>query len=147
MKMIRCILINPYSRIVSEAYITPGLEGMKYAMENCDKDFSGWVERVSVTDTEDLWLDEEGCLSPHRPVFELGSGRFAGACLILANDGEGETVSSRLPLGLIQAKVRWTNLETTGDFGEPKEYVTDHPTLGPNTAVYEGGKPIYRERA
>jgi hypothetical protein len=141
---VRGILIDPITETVSEMYIQPNLEGLKYAL-SIDPQFSGLVERVSVARSEDMWICEEGNLAPGRLVFSLGGHTFAGAAIILAHDDEGESVSSRLPLELIIGLVQWTNLETTGDFGEPREYVTEHPVLG-KVPVYEGGKPIYQER-
>lgn len=150
--MKRCILISPLARTVSEVYIANGLEGMYYALENTDPAFSGMVECVNLGQRDvrgvDAWIDEESNLSDGRPVFSFGGKIFfAGAVLILDNDGEGETISTELTVARVESMIDWTDLETTGDFGEPREYITDHPLLGPNTSVYEGGKPIYRERA
>lgn len=146
LNLVRAILIDPYAKVVSEVFVMPDLAGMKFALKGADTAFAGYVERVSVSDADDMWLDEEGCLSAHRPVFELGTGNFAGAALILAHDDDGESVGTRLSVSLVAAAVKWTSLETTGDFGESREYVTDHPVLGV-VPVYEGGKPIYQERA
>lgn len=141
----RAIIINPEKQEISEFYLEPTLEGMKYALRAMDPHFSGMVECVGIARGEDLWIDEEGCLSPGRAAFTFGPHTFAGACLILAHDDEGDSVSSKLPFDLIRALVKWTNLETTGEFGLGREYVADHPIFG-KTPVIEGGKPIYQER-
>ena len=149
--MLRGILINPIDREVSEIFIASGLEGLKYAL-SADPAFSGMVECVGLGPNLDLWICEEGNLHEGRPVFALkgnaDSMHVSGAAILLCNGGEGECQS--VPAGLVDAvlkSVSWTNLETTGDFGEPREYVIDHPIMGPNCPVFEGGKPIYRERA
>ncbi len=151
----RAILINPYDRTVTEITVNPGLDsigGMYSVLYRADPAFSGMVECVGLSTTPpvDLWLDEEGCLEAGRPVWQFGDGNgphYAGACLLLCNDGEGD-MTSLPPYITREAMARlihWTNLETTGDFLPSREYETDHPIFG-KTMVLEGGKPIYRER-
>lgn len=146
--MLRAFLIDPNDRSISELYIHDGLEGLQFAL-GMDRRFSGYVECVRLGQRADLWIDEEGALTEGRPVWTFAGNAFAGAALILYNDGEGNgaSVPDNITLRIIAAGVEWTKLETTGDFGPAREYVTNHPILGPNTPVYEGGKPIYRDGA
>ena len=149
--MVRALLISPYMQTVCEVFATPDLEGMRYALEKTDAMFSGYVECFNLAQKGDhgvdAWLDEESNLSEGRPVFHVGPYTFSGSVLILDNDGEGECTGTNFPGEKLSRSVKWTDLETTGDFTEGREYTMDHPILGKNTPVYEGGKPVYRERA
>lgn len=155
MTMQRAILINPIIRTTCEVYIEPTIDGMYYALGKTDAMFSGMVECVNLGQREnrgvDCWIDEEGALSEGRAVFVIGNEDanmqpLAGCALIIDNDGEGNTVGTKLTVETVGQLVTWTNLETTGDFGPGREYETEHPIFG-KIPVIEGGKPLYRERA
>jgi hypothetical protein len=150
----RAVLINPVNQTVTEIDVTSPLDsaaGMYAHMKAADPGFvSNMVECVSLGPNVDLFLDEEGALEAGRAVWRLqGSDQgFAGPGILICSDEEGETIALHRAISLAGAiqVVQWTNLETTGDFGEGREYETDHPIFG-KTTVLEGGKPIYRERS
>lgn len=152
-KLIRCLVINPYSRTFSELYIEKGLEGLRYALGS-DPMFSGMVECVNLAQLPergiDLWCDEESNLSEGRPVFEIkertfGEAKFSGVCIILDNDGNGETDSTDFLLKNLDLIIHWTDLETTGEFGEGCSREVEIEGFG-KVPVFEGGKPVYRGR-
>lgn len=149
---IRGVLINPVNRTVDEVFIPGIIDGIYSALRTDPQFTSGIAECFGLSSSFDLWIDEEGNLSPGREVWQLKIKgrdgqplRFAGAAVILCHDDAGESVSCPSSLEAITSIVEWTNLETTGAFGEGREYETDHPILG-RVRVFEGGKPIYRER-
>lgn len=153
--MHRALLIDPHTRTVREMFVETGIDGMYYALGQADKDFSGMVECVNLAQIPvrgiDAWMDEEANLTEGRPVFHIMGDEgtkltFAGFVLVLDNDGEGESIGTEIETGRLAAQIVWTDLETTGEFGPSREYVTEHPIFG-KCPVYEGGKPVYRERA
>lgn len=70
---------------------------------------------------DDLWLDDEGLLTDPNPYgyFRLRSvdgqrvtpGVYAGRGLILAHDGEGESVGTALTVGDVFPTVEWLSYE------------------------------------
>lgn len=150
----RAILINPVNRSVTEIDVTSPLDsaaGMYAHMRAADPGFiSNMVECVelSVSPRLDLWIDEEGALTEGREVWKLAGAdqHFAGAAILLASTDEGESADCFIPAYRVAKVVEWTNLETTGDFGESETREIDHPIFG-KTPAFIGGKPIYRERA
>lgn len=139
MTLLNAIIINPVTRTVTAEKIDSTLQGM-YAALAVDPAWSGTIERVSLNPTHDLWIDENGCLEPGRPVFLIHDHPFAGVAMILSLDDEGESRDCTLPLTDIVRRVAWTDLETTGDFTE------GHSEDTPNGFLYVGGRPIYRQR-
>jgi hypothetical protein len=123
----RGILINPCNRTITEVTVQAGLDGLYSQMQN-DPAFSGTVELVKLSPIADLWIDEEGNLSGGRPVWHLigASGEphpFAGAALILGNDGEGDSAPLHrgVTLEVVKKLAHWSDLVTTGDFTAPSE--------------------------
>jgi hypothetical protein len=139
MTLLNAIIINPVTRTVTAEKIESSLQGM-YAALAVDPAWSGTIERVSVDQVHDLWIDENGCLEPGRPVFLLHDHPFAGVAMILSHDDEGDARDCGLPLADIAGRVEWTNLETSGDFTE------GHSEEAPNSFVYVAGRPIFRRR-
>ena len=139
MTLLNAILINPVTRTVTAATIESSLQGM-YAALAADPAWSGTIERISVDQIHDLWIDENGCLEPGRPVFLLQNHPFAGVGMILSHDDAGESRDCSLPLDDIVRRVVWTDLETTGDFTEGYSEET------PSSFVYVAGRPIFRKR-
>jgi hypothetical protein len=139
MTLLNAIIINPVTRTVTAQKIEPGLQGM-YAALAVDPAWSGTIERFSYDQVHDLWLDENGCLEPGRPVFLLHDHPFAGVTMILSHDDEGESRDCTLPLAEIDRHVAWTDLETTGGFTE------GHGEDTPNGFLYVVGEPIFRRR-
>jgi hypothetical protein len=139
MTLLNAIIINPVSRTVTSEKIESTLQGM-YAALAVDPAWSGTIERVELDQEHDLWIDENGCLEPGRPVFFLHNHPFAGVAMILSYDDEGNSHNCHLPLADIVRRVGWTDLETTGDFTQG--YSKDSP----HSFVYVVGRPIFRRR-
>lgn len=139
MTLLNAIIINPLIRTVTAQKIESTLQGM-YAALAVDPAWSGTMERVLLDQAHDLWLDENGCLAPGRPVFLIHDHPIAGVGMILSHDDEGESRDCTLPVADIVRRVVWTDLETTGDFTE------GHAEEAPNSFVYIAGRPIFRPR-
>jgi hypothetical protein len=139
MTLLNTIIINPITRTVMAQEIESTLQAM-YAALGVDPAWSGTLERVSLDRTHDLWIDDNGCLAPGRPVFVLHNHPFAGVAMILSHDRHGETRDCTIPLSEIERRVAWTDLETTGDFSKGYGEGT------PNSFVIVTGWPIYRQR-
>ena len=148
----RAILINPYTQTVSEVDTNGDINGETGFYEllgKADRLFSNMVECVRVGTNVDLWIDEEANLTDGRPVFELVDAmHMGGAALLLCNDGEGNCIGlpPQFTLDLVKSKVIWTELMTTGDFGETVEHDIVHPTFGPMREIIQG-QPIHRKAA
>jgi hypothetical protein len=136
----RAILIDPYARTVTEVEHDGTLEAM-YATIPCDL-----VEAVRISEHDTLWIDEEGFLSPGRPVYRMGENPqgLAGRGLIFGFTGSGDTVATKISLALVTANVHWTDLESSGDFypggvaegGDGEQF----------DFIIRGGAPVLRKR-
>lgn len=139
MTLLNTLIIDPAEWTVTAQKIESTLQGM-YAALAIDPAWSGTMARVPLDRTHDLWIDDNGCLSPGRPVFLIHNRPIAGAAMILSHDDEGESRDCMIPLAEAVRRVAWTGLETTGDF--TKGYGEDVP----GGFVYIAGWPIYRQR-
>lgn len=135
----RGVLIDPYTRTVSEIEIDGSLAAMQELLQ------VETVCSVRVSREDILWVDDEGLLKPSIPIFRLGvvPDPLAGRGLVLGITSEGENRRTVIPLDFVQDTVRWTSLETTGALRGP---TTDkHPPHGLD-AVVRLGSPILRKR-
>lgn len=142
----RGILINPNNRTIAQIEVGPRLAGLYAAMKQGDGEaFSGTVELVRLSPSVDLWIDEEGNLSAGRPVWHLIDAHgepvpFAGAALLLGNDGEGGSASlpAQITTAIMSKLAHWSDLTTTGEFTAPSN------EDGPDGFVIRTGQPIHR---
>ena len=139
MKPLNTLIIDPAEWTVTAQKIGPTLQAM-YAALAVDPAWSGTMARVALDQMHDLWIDDNGCLAPGRPIFLIHHRPIAGAALILSHDEEGESCDCMIPLAEVVRRTAWTGLETTGDFA--KGYGED--TVGGFLCV--AGWPIYRQR-
>lgn len=137
----RAILINPFDKTISEIEISDDWREINRVLASVNPLYSGHFDVVRVTDSEGVYVDDEGMLAEGTPVFQWGDYPLAGAGLILACDESGESVSTAFDMTDVRANVTFPDLETTGDFGPSREYETEAGF------VFEGGKPILRARA
>lgn len=144
----RGILINPNDRTIAQIEVGPRLAGLYAAMKQGDGEaFSGTIELVRLSPSVDLWIDEEGNLSAGRPVWHLIDAHgepvpFAGAALLLGNDGEGGSASlpAQITTAIMSKLAHWTDLVTTGDC----EPMTTED--GPDGFVIRTGKAIHEHK-
>ena len=110
----RAILIDPYARTITEIDHGGGLADLYKILQ------VELVCAVEISPKDTLWLDDEGFLAEGRPVFRIGDNAqpLAGRGLILGHTREGESAATVLPLALVTKAVKWTDLESTGDFHE-----------------------------
>jgi hypothetical protein len=91
---VRVILINPFDETVKEA-VYGGDYREIYDLIEC-RTFTV----LSIDETNDLYLDDEGLLvEGNQKYFDYkGLGIFAGRGLIMAHDNEGESIATTLDL-------------------------------------------------
>ena len=89
----RVILINPFDETVKEA-VYGGDYREIYNLIDCRT-----FDVVSLSDADDLYVDDEGLLVEGNQRYFSWSGRnFAGMGLIMAHDNEGESIATTLDL-------------------------------------------------
>lgn len=110
----KAYLINPYDRTISARDLYGKDRDVLDAMYKVIECAS--VDRVVLSPTIDLWVDDDGHMTAGKPIFELFASltRFAGRGLVLAHDGEGNSAAADFPIEKLLEAVRWTELETTG---------------------------------
>lgn len=139
----RGILIDPYTRTIASVEFEPSLEGIKKPLRTTDKMFSGTIDIIQIRIDESMVVDDEGYLTPGRPVFQMGPAQhpIAGCAFITGVDHEGNSVTSSLPVNGVQANVEWTDMESSGIFEETTEEKAPDGSF-----VIKMGKPILQPR-
>ena len=94
------ILINPFDETVKEVNILGNIEDI-YLLTECST-----FDIVRISDTEDLYVDDEGLLKDNR-YFTIYGKPIAGRGLIMSHDVEGNSVSTTLSLQEIKDVVEW----------------------------------------
>lgn len=119
----RAVLIDPATRTITEVSVPDEskrhLPAM-YAHLGCS-----CVDVVRLSPDEDMWIDDEGLISYPNPrgYFRLGGAVFAGAGLILGNDGKGDITGSGLSPMRLWYLVEWLDTPAESDV-EPSISVT-----------------------
>jgi hypothetical protein len=127
MTALRCIVIDPKARTITEESIT------------VDKDvLHALYERIGVSCLDiarlgrgiDLWVDDEGLLKDHsqQSFYRIGGAQgrvLAGISVMLASDAEGDTVGlpGWLSLASVTRIVEWVDSDCP-DIPEPFFHVT-----------------------
>jgi hypothetical protein len=118
----RAILIDAENRIIKEVEIGDGIQDI-YKNIGCDlfAVAGNFNEDPTANLLDSLLVDDEGLLTPGKPVFSFNppgwewQTEFAGNGLITGVDyNNGETVSCRIPLFDLTTYVEWTDKVTTG---------------------------------
>ena len=94
------ILINPFDETIKEVNILGNAEDV-YLLTECST-----FDVVRISDTEDLYVDDEGLLKDNR-YFTIYGKPIAGRGLIMSHDVEGNSVSTTLSLQEIKDVVEW----------------------------------------
>ena len=136
----RAILIDPYTRTVTEIDHDGTLDGL-YKTLQCDT-----VDAVQVGPRDTLWLDDEGFLQAGRPVYRLGDSPtpLAGRGLILGVGKDGNERATTIPLTAVARTVKWTDLESTGDFHQGG--IAEGGDGETYDFIVRGGSPMLRKR-
>lgn len=154
----RCFLISPIRQSVTEIDIPGGYESIRDILAKFDPSYSGTFDVRVLAHEEDsgveetLYLDDSGCLEAGRPVFQLLDQdgavglSIAGTALLIGTDREGESCGSQATISGLTACIRWTGLETTGEFGPTQERENAPMPWGGTGFEIIGGQPIFRER-
>ena len=100
-KPVRGIIIDPYSKSVSDTRLIPSLEEMQRAV-------GGYIEHLLYIDDRHVLVgDEEGLLKRGLPGFHFAGGMFfVGPVLILRLRGEDYS-DAKLPLAVVRDAVEW----------------------------------------
>jgi hypothetical protein len=146
----RAILIDPWSRKVTEGFLQPGLASIYAALtgpgfpsaDDFPTDPEQWGDMprelvdVSCIDMRqvgqdhtgravDLICDDEGRLRGFQACFRLGGpdgALIAGRALLVGSDDEGETGATALPLFEAVRKITWEPWDT--DYTPPPFVIT-----------------------
>lgn len=94
------ILINPFDETIKEVNILGNAEDV-YLLTECST-----FDVVRISDTEDLYVDDEGLLKDNR-YFTIYGKTLAGKSLIMAHDDEGNSKSTSLSLQELKDVVEW----------------------------------------
>ena len=94
------ILINPFDETIKEVNVLGNLEDI-YLLTACRI-----FDIVSLSGTDDLYIDDEGLLKENR-YFNIYGKTLAGKGLIMGHDSEGNSTSTNLSLQEIKDVVKW----------------------------------------
>ena len=97
----RVILINPYNQTIKEA-VYGGDYREIYDLIGCRT-----FDVVSLSDADDLYVDDEGLLKDDNRYFSWSGRNFAGVGLILGHDDEGETIETTYDLQEVVDRVEF----------------------------------------
>jgi hypothetical protein len=134
----RAILIDPTTKTVS--LVT--LEGHKplHRLIGCAR-----VELVTLSNHDDMYVDEEGLLADDPGPFWCFEGYadrpYCGKAVIAGHDEEGNTAGTMLAVQQVFRSVEWLDLELAG-FEEIDEEAV---FMGKPTKII-GSKAVYRPR-
>ena len=97
----RVILVNPFDETVKEA-VYGGDYREIYNLIDCRT-----FDVVSLSDADDLYVDDEGLLKDENRYFSWGGRNFAGMGLIMGHDDEGETIETTYDLQEVVDRVEF----------------------------------------
>ena len=96
----RAILIDPFNQTITEVEYSGDYKQI-YNLIDCNT-----FTVSSISDADDLFLDDEGLLKDNR-YFTWSGHPFAGKGLILAHDEEGDTIPTTYDLKEVLDRVEW----------------------------------------
>ena len=95
----RGILINPFDETVKEVVYSGDYHEIYY-LTDCTT-----FDVVRLSDTDDMYVDDEGLLKNSNRYFSLFNHNFAGKALLLGHDDEGETTATQFTVEDIKKAV------------------------------------------
>lgn len=103
----RAILIDSTARTITEIETDGKLASLQAAV-------GGYIERVGLPNSDDLFVNEEGLLHSPREFFWWQGMRqpFAGNGIVIGHDGEGDSAGARIALADVKKKIRFMDLAT-----------------------------------
>lgn len=100
----RVIFIDVTEKEVRELDIAGGLESLQELVD-------GYIELVRLSETSDLYVNEEGMINGTQEFFWLsGFQPYAGSGVIIGNNGSGGQVSTDLKLEDVKSNVSFLDL-------------------------------------
>ena len=96
----RGILINPFDQTIKEVVYTGDYREV-YVLTDWQT-----FDVVSLSDVDDMYIDDEGLLKDNR-YFSWSGRNFAGKALILGHDDEGDTTATTYDLQEVVDIVEW----------------------------------------
>lgn len=94
------ILINPFDQTIKEVVYTGDYREV-YVLTDCQT-----FDVVSLSDVDDMYIDDEGLLKDNR-YFSWSGRNFAGKALILGHNDEGDTTATTYDLQEVVDIVEW----------------------------------------
>lgn len=109
----RGILINPWTKEVTEVEVGEGIEPMYHLLTNPLGNKVDTFCLGGILENHDcLYVDDNGLLHPGNKVFNIGGMPLVGNGLILGLDEEGDSIDAKSLLVEVQSLITWTELET-----------------------------------
>jgi hypothetical protein len=105
-KKLKAVFVNAAERTVTDVEIDRGLKPM-YDMIGCSL-----VDLVHLSDSDDLFVDDEGLLnlSPTSPMFRIGDATLAGNGVIMGgNDETGESCNVHMDAAHYRSIITFTH--------------------------------------
>lgn len=95
------ILINPFDETIKEVVYTGDYREI-YDLVECRT-----FDCVSIYDTQDMYIDDEGLLINNQRFFSINDSNYGGKALLLSHDDEGETTGTNLDLQMVKDMIQW----------------------------------------
>lgn len=138
------ILIDPFTETISEIEHSQDYKEI-YRVLSHEAVKVDCFSVVSLSDTESLFVDDEGLLKDPKYFFMYDGypQPLAGKGLILGLDQEGDSISTQFTVEDIKKKVSFRNDLRVEGF-EETQGIIDHPALGEKTN-YFGSVPVFSD--
>lgn len=138
----RGILIDPYTETVSELDVGDDYVSIGLAISSDGEERT--ITTVDFGGGATGFVDDNGLLTAGIPAvgFVGTPTLLVGKILLLGYPNEeGDSTDCPIPLRLVEHVVRWSNLETTGEFNDDDAVIQEE-----GFTVIQGPTPIYRVR-
>ena len=121
----KTILINPFTKTITEQQYDGSLEGM-YALLNCQM-----VEGVYCNDeghdlfpeTKDcLFVDEEGLFAVNQQYFIIDGKPLAGSAMTIGMDDQGETIESTATVEDLVSRIVWADAHAIREYCQKRGF-------------------------
>ena len=97
----RTIIINPFDQTIKEA-VYDGDYREIYDLIDCQV-----FDVVRISESDDLFVDDEGLLKDNNRYFSWSGRNFAGKALILSHNDEGVSIGTTYDLHEVVDRVEW----------------------------------------
>ena len=95
----KAILINPFDETIKEVVYSGNYHEIYY-LTDCTT-----FDVVRLSETDDMYIDDEGLLKSSNRYFTIFDNNFAGKALLLGHDQEGETTDTTFTVEQIEKSI------------------------------------------